>query len=441
MPSRVMTGRQKPLPYQYVPRSFFARQLTAFEVWISWGGSALTLAQSTPPSPNLAASWSSTPHLVPRKPPTQLPIVFQALLSQPHRSRAPILLSQFVDLGPWAVNLVLTIGFLYISKILQDPGPDLRPVCIFILARILAVDSSIQASHRISATWHMLCPILPSTSQCAPSSSHPLLATSRKVRLHAGKTTSSMLASTCSTKRISSGGSGAVFARCSADLFDQRTMVAPERGTRLVNMMSNDSTEEGNKAGGGLGGMYNRDERAHFWLEVAVVTGATVVMREDASPMCRKELVVLISCFVKEWRGWFVVCAWMYWEEERKRRHATVYLYVSANADEVSKKVATQAQTVVDYIMALLLESPFTRLDEASIGSLPLASNNYINSNHSDIPRDTRDAKSHTSSGSNNHHPYSSYIPLTSSHPYLLVLAQSAAMPTLSAQICHALTP
>jgi hypothetical protein len=69
------------------------------------------------------------------------------LLSQPHRLRALILLSQFVDLGPWAatVHLVLSIGiFPYISKLLQAAGQELRPVLIFIWARILAVDASVQ---------------------------------------------------------------------------------------------------------------------------------------------------------------------------------------------------------------------------------------------------------------------------------------------------------
>ena len=85
-------------------------------------------------------------NLVPRKPPDQLPIVLQVLLSQPHRLRALILLSQFVDLGPWAVHLALTIGiFPYISRLLQATGQDLRPVLIFIWARILAVDPSCQA--------------------------------------------------------------------------------------------------------------------------------------------------------------------------------------------------------------------------------------------------------------------------------------------------------
>ncbi|KAJ7154312.1 hypothetical protein C8R43DRAFT_949961 [Mycena crocata] len=52
------------------------------------------------------------PHLVPPKPPGHLPIILQVLLYQPHRLRALILLSQFGDLGPWAVHLVLTIESL-----------------------------------------------------------------------------------------------------------------------------------------------------------------------------------------------------------------------------------------------------------------------------------------------------------------------------------------
>ncbi|KAJ3739761.1 hypothetical protein DFH05DRAFT_1512697 [Lentinula detonsa] len=496
---------QKVPPYQYVPSSFFADQLTAFEVWISRGGSALTrkgplslpsgteyegaltAAQTTPLSPNLAASWSSTPHLVPRKPPTQLPIVLQVLLSQPHRLRALILLSQFVDLGPWAVNLVLTIGiFPYISKLLQAPGPDLRPVLIFIWARILAVDSSIQVDlYNNAQGYKYFSKIL---------TMHP--STSSRDVVHTLPNTSEHLAMCtfilASLARDFPKGQHAcweenVFDACvdlldEADFLlrqwsclciaqmwcgsDQGKMLAANRGTqdRLVNLMSDDSAEvrcaalyalgtfmgasgfkletEGTRGGGGSGGMYDRDERAHFRLEVAVVTGATLVVREDASPMCRKELVVLISCLVKEWRGYFVVCAWIYWEEERKRRHATVYPYLSANADEVSEQavrdwlvsipdaglreesrvllssfytifvvlldlsvdpyneVATQAQTVVDYIMALLLESPFTRLDEASLGSPPLAPINYTNPNHSGVRHDTRDARSRISSGS-----------------------------------------
>ncbi|KAL7272939.1 Target of rapamycin complex 1 subunit kog1 [Rhizina undulata] len=107
--------------YEYQHSSFFTEQLTAFEVYLSQGA-------------------------VDRKPPDQLPIVLQVLLSQVHRLRALILLSKFLDLGPWAVNLALSIGiFPYVLKLLQSAAQELKPVMVFIWARILAVDASCQA--------------------------------------------------------------------------------------------------------------------------------------------------------------------------------------------------------------------------------------------------------------------------------------------------------
>lgn len=104
----------------YVASSFFTEQLQAFEVWLNTSS-------------------------VGRKPPDQLPIVLQVLLSQAHRLKALVLLSQFLDLGPWAVNLALSIGiFPYVLKLLQSPAAELKPVLIFIWARILAVDGSCQ---------------------------------------------------------------------------------------------------------------------------------------------------------------------------------------------------------------------------------------------------------------------------------------------------------
>ena len=107
-------------PYEYKHSEFFTEQLTAFEVYLQQG------------APNQEA-------------PSQLPIVLQVLLSQVHRLRALILLSRFLDLGSWAVNLALTIGiFPYVLKLLQSPAIELKPVMIFIWARILAVDPTCQ---------------------------------------------------------------------------------------------------------------------------------------------------------------------------------------------------------------------------------------------------------------------------------------------------------
>lgn len=105
-------------PYRQLP--FFEHQLTAFQVWLD------------------SESESRTP-------PEQLPIVLQVLLSQVHRLRALELLARFLDLGPWAVNLALGVGiFPYVLKLLQSSTRELRPVLVFIWAKILAVDPSCQ---------------------------------------------------------------------------------------------------------------------------------------------------------------------------------------------------------------------------------------------------------------------------------------------------------
>lgn len=72
--------------------------------------------------------------------PEHLPVLLQVLLSQHHRLRALMLLCKFLDLGPWAVEMGLAIGiFPYVLKLLQAPGPELRPVLIYIWARILGI--------------------------------------------------------------------------------------------------------------------------------------------------------------------------------------------------------------------------------------------------------------------------------------------------------------
>ena len=100
--------------------SFFNEQLTAFELYL--------------------ASGPTEEHA-----PDQLPIVLQVLLSQAHRLRALISLSKFLDLGPWAVHLALSIGiFPYVVKLLQAASLELKPVMVFIWARIMAVDHTVQ---------------------------------------------------------------------------------------------------------------------------------------------------------------------------------------------------------------------------------------------------------------------------------------------------------
>uniref|UniRef100_A0A8C5X9N8 Regulatory associated protein of MTOR complex 1 n=1 Tax=Malurus cyaneus samueli TaxID=2593467 RepID=A0A8C5X9N8_9PASS len=99
--------------------ALLCEQLTAFQVWLTMG-------------------------VENRNPPEQLPIVLQ--VSGVHRLRALDLLGRFLDLGPWAVSLALSVGiFPYVLKLLQSSARELRPLLVFIWAKILAVDSSCQA--------------------------------------------------------------------------------------------------------------------------------------------------------------------------------------------------------------------------------------------------------------------------------------------------------
>ncbi|KAK0656661.1 raptor N-terminal caspase like domain-containing protein [Cercophora newfieldiana] len=110
------------IDYEYVNSTFFTEQLTAFEVYLTRGDA------------------------MSQKPPDQLPVVLQVLLSQQHRLRALILLGRFLDLGPWAVQLALSIGiFPYVLKLLQSAAQELKPVMVFIWTRVLAVDISCQS--------------------------------------------------------------------------------------------------------------------------------------------------------------------------------------------------------------------------------------------------------------------------------------------------------
>jgi regulator-associated protein of mTOR len=106
---------------EFVSCGFFSEQIEIFDTWLKYNASSC-------------------------KPPEQLPIVLQILLSQQHRLKALELLAKFLDFGPWAVSAALSVGiFPYVLKLITTQPKDLRPLLTFIWAKILAVDKSCQA--------------------------------------------------------------------------------------------------------------------------------------------------------------------------------------------------------------------------------------------------------------------------------------------------------
>ena len=103
---------------------FFSEQLAAFEVWLSFTDvHKMRLAKGE------------------LEPPEQLPVLLQVLLSPVLRIRALGLLRRFLDLGPWAVNLSLSLGiFPYVMKMLQSA--EYKSLLVSIWASILTFDSS-----------------------------------------------------------------------------------------------------------------------------------------------------------------------------------------------------------------------------------------------------------------------------------------------------------
>mmetsp|Transcript_2936 Transcript_2936/g.6349 ORF Transcript_2936/g.6349 Transcript_2936/m.6349 type:complete len:1802 (-) Transcript_2936:30-5435(-) len=133
---------------------FFAEQLTAFELWLEWASAKQRnkVVIRCPPS---AVGGTPLPFLQGRDdaekasheldPPQELPIVLQVLLSQAHRVRALVLLRRFLDLGPSAVNLALSVGiFPYVLKLLQSPIDEYKHVLISIWAKVVGFDPSCQ---------------------------------------------------------------------------------------------------------------------------------------------------------------------------------------------------------------------------------------------------------------------------------------------------------
>lgn len=432
----------------YRPSNFFAQHLQAFEVWLQHGG-------TVPNRLSLATRKKGIAH---RPPPEQLPIVLQVLLSQAHRLRALILLSRFVDLGPWAVHLSLSIGiFPYVQKLLQSPAVELKPVLIFIWARILAVDKSCQVDLLRDNGYNYFAQIL---SPYPAQHGQPLVIPNANEHRAMCAFILSIL---CRNFRQGQNACLAinVFDACLARLHEDdwllktwsllciaqmwaendeakaMFMLQGQRQNELLNQLKSTAVEvraaalyafgtllgassappdsADAKGGGGSGAQISISDVQQREIEAGLAYACMMSVKEDASPLVRKELVVLISCVVREWRGWMVCAAWVYYEQEAMLaamdkdgkspddlvtpaleawvknnepasendpqydpRHVLTLLgsfkaLFEALLDfsvDPSTEVALMASTVVDYVVALLLDSSFTRVKGSSAQKL-----------------------------------------------------------------------
>ena len=320
------------ISYDYQHSTFFSEQLTAFELYLTQGA-------------------------LKRKSPDQLPIVLQVLLSQVHRLRALILLSRFLDLGPWAVKLALNIGiFPYVLKLLQSAAIELKPVLIFIWARILAVDNSCQNDLiRDNGYKYFLATIQPDQGiPVANSSEHKAMA-------------AFIIAMFCKNfhqaKVVSL--SRELFQACIGHLSDRENPLLrqwcclcistlwkdfPEAkwmGTRdsthhILCQMSMDPVPEVRAAAvhaltNFLGYSDITDQVAQTELGIA---SALMMMTSDGNSTVRAELLVFFSTFIKRYENKFIVAAYEELVEERTKLQAPTIAEVEVRRDPGGRPTA-----------------------------------------------------------------------------------------------------
>ncbi|KAL4980449.1 raptor N-terminal caspase like domain-containing protein [Aspergillus desertorum] len=370
--------------YEYQHSTFFAEQLTAFEMYLSSGPTE-------------------------KSPPDQLPIVLQVLLSQAHRLRALILLSKFLDLGPWAVHLALSIGiFPYVVKLLQSAAQELKPVMVFIWARIMAVDYTVQNDLLKDNGIHYFISIL------NPSSPIPVGNASEHRAMCAF-----IVSIFC--KNYTQGQnvclSSDLFESCLIHLTDVENPLLRQWSCLCISMLWADFPEAkwmGIRCAAPmrlcelnfdpvpevraamlhalttfLGIPDLTDQVAQIEESLAF---AVLPMASDGSVIVRKELLVFFSTFVKRYQNKFLVAAYEELQDEKQNllgklgldrsplaetgtavkpqplskntTFGTIWKQLLILSVDPHPDIAQDAAMVVDYMHHLLLESPTASLTE-----------------------------------------------------------------------------
>ncbi|EMC98396.1 hypothetical protein BAUCODRAFT_66956 [Baudoinia panamericana UAMH 10762] len=384
----------EPLEYQH--SDFFADQLSAFEVYLA----------SAP------ASTSSSGYA---KPPEQLPIVLQVLLSQVHRLRALILLSKFLDLGPWAVNLALSIGiFPYVLKLLQSQALELKPPMVFIWARILAVDQSCQSDLLKDNGYTYFTSILNSATGIP-------LGNVAEHRAMCAFVISMFCRDFRPAKQAVLDTNPEIIEGCLHHLLDMENPLLRQWSCFCISNLWRDF-EPAKKAGMAAQAHARIRDRSHdpvpevrcacldaltsfvctgmgepidaaIQLEEETMASVVVAMGMDGSIMVRKQLTVFYSTFIKKYENRIIVAAWEQLLEERDKRtgaeddsglhpdgidedgqpelngkptrtlskktiYRAIWRQILSMSADPHPEVARNASIVVDYVIGALLDSP-----------------------------------------------------------------------------------
>ncbi|RMX81449.1 hypothetical protein D0869_06800 [Hortaea werneckii] len=346
MPNQQQQVPQQPMPgmpgapgqeLEYTHSDFFADQLSAFEVYLS-----------SAPANSGATGYG--------KPPEQLPIVLQVLLSQVHRLRALILLSKFLDLGPWAVNLALSIGiFPYVLKLLQSQALELKPPMVFIWARILAVDQSCQsdllkdsgftyftailnsatgiplgnvAEHRAMCAFviAMFCKDFKPGKQAVLESNPEIIESCLQHLLDMENPLLRQFSCLCLShlwKDFPPAKSVALSCQAHARVRDRSHDPVPEVRAACLDALSS-------FVGTGTGEPID----TAVILEEETLASVIVAMGMDGSIMVRKELTIFYSTFIRKYERRILVAAWEQLLEERDKRFGTNEASADGEADE-----------------------------------------------------------------------------------------------------------
>lgn len=398
----MLSSQEGGVHYEYQHSTFFSEQLTAFEVYLSQGA-------------------------VEQKAPDQLPIVLQVLLSQVHRLRALILLSKFLDLGPWAVNLALSIGiFPYVLKLLQSAAQELKPVMVFIWARILAVDPSCQTDLLKDNGYQYFVGILNPTSglPVGNASEHRAMCAFIVAMFckdfHQGQVVclSPELLDGClkhlddTENPLLRHWSCLCISMLWVDYNDAKWVGIKSKAYETLCRMALDPVPEVRAAMLhaltnflGIPDLTDQVARAEEWIATSVM-----VMTSDGSSMVRNELLVFLSTFVKRYENKFVVAAYEHMLEEREilrhpqlnnmsgrrtsggltakrisqeRHHqasthgvanetmfASIWKHLFIMTVDPHPEIAGNADVIVDYVHSTLLQSPLGTLAQPVIDDI-----------------------------------------------------------------------